>query len=47
MNLTYNNDHINEELKNKIKERFNFFTNGGQKTTFLKPFRVDILQKIV
>lgn len=46
MNLSYNADHISDELKNKIEERFNSFKNG-ERTSFMKPFRVDVLQKIV
>lgn len=45
MNLTYNDDSINEELRNSIKKKFDSYNNGG-KTSFMKPFRVDILQKI-
>lgn len=44
MNLSYNNNQITEELKNKVKKRYESF--GGGKQTFLKPFRVDILQKV-
>ncbi len=43
VNLTYNNDKITSKLKEKIKEKFENF--GGAKRVFLKPFRVDILQK--
>lgn len=46
MNLSYNHDHITNDLKNKIEEKFNSY-NDGKRTAFLKPFRVDILQKIV
>lgn len=45
MNLSYNNDFINEELKENIKIKFDSY-NNGKRTTFLKPFRVDILQKV-
>ena len=45
MNLTYNDNNITNELENKIKDKFNSFNNGKQ-TSFMKPFRVDILQKI-
>lgn len=44
MNLTYNNNLFTKELIEKIKNKFNSF-NHGQKVTFLKPFRIDILQK--
>lgn len=45
MNMTFHDGYkINEELKNKIKNKFNEY--GGGETSFLKPFRVDILQKI-
>lgn len=43
MNLTYNNNNINNELRIKIKEKFDSYNNGNE-TRFLKPFRVDILQ---
>ncbi len=45
MNLSYNDDEISEELKDKIRNKFNSF-NQGKESTFMKPFRVDILQKI-
>lgn len=45
MNLTYNDNNITQELEEKIKDKFNSFNNGKQ-TSFMKPFRVDILQKI-
>ena len=44
MNVTYNDNKIDNGLRNKIKEKYNSF--GGGKLTFLKPFRVDILQKV-
>ena len=44
MHLTYNDDKITEELKKEIEEKFESF--GGSNRVFLKPFRVDILQKI-
>lgn len=43
MNLTYNNDNSDEELEKKVQEKFESF--GGASRVFLKPFRVDILQK--
>lgn len=44
MNLSFNDNKISLELENKIKNKFNTFNNGTD-VTFLKPFRVDILQK--
>ncbi|NVJ52786.1 MAG: methyltransferase domain-containing protein [Campylobacteraceae bacterium] len=44
MNVTYNDNNIDESLRNKVKEKYESF--GGGKLTFLKPFRVDILQKV-
>lgn len=44
MNLTFNENNITPEIREKVKNSFN--SSGGGKTTFLKPFRVDILQKI-
>ncbi|AXX92324.1 SAM-dependent methyltransferase [Malaciobacter molluscorum LMG 25693] len=46
MNVTYNEVSITDELKSKIKEKFDSYNNGDE-ITLLKPFRVDILQKIV
>ncbi|PHO08757.1 SAM-dependent methyltransferase [Malaciobacter canalis] len=46
MNLSYNDIQITDELKYKIKDKFDKY-NDGKETTFYKPFRVDILQKIV
>jgi len=45
MNLSYNDNNITKELEEKIKNKFNSF-NNGKETSFMKPFRVDILQKI-
>ena len=45
MNLSYNDNTITKELEEKIKDKFNSF-NEGKRTSFMKPFRVDILQKI-
>jgi len=45
MNLTYNDNTITQQLEEKIKNKFNSF-NDGEQTSFMKPFRVDILQKI-
>ena len=44
MNLSYNTDCSNEEIEDKVKDKFESF--GGAKKVFLKPFRVDILQKL-
>jgi ubiquinone/menaquinone biosynthesis C-methylase UbiE len=44
MNLTYNNNLLKKELIGKIEKEFNSY-NHGKKVTFLKPFRIDILQK--
>ena len=44
MNLSYNNDNSNEEIEKKVKERFESF--DGANRVFLKPFRVEILQKL-
>lgn len=44
MNLSYNHDHLTSDLKRKIEEKFNTY-NNGERTSFMKPFRVDILQK--
>lgn len=44
MNMTYNDHGMNEEIKQKVKERYESF--GGGRLNLLKPFRVDILQKI-
>lgn len=45
MNLSYNNNNITKQLEEEIKNKFNSF-NNGKETSFMKPFRVDILQKI-
>jgi ubiquinone/menaquinone biosynthesis C-methylase UbiE len=45
MNLSYNDNNITKELEEEIKNKFNSFNNGDE-TSFMKPFRVDILQKI-
>ena len=44
INVSYNENKITEKLKNKIKKKYEEF--GGGELSFLKPFRVDILQKI-
>ncbi|RXJ83721.1 SAM-dependent methyltransferase [Arcobacter sp. CECT 8985] len=46
MNATYNEVTITNELKSKIKDKFDSYNNGNE-ITLLKPFRVDILQKVV
>ncbi len=45
MNLSYNEDNINTKLHEEIKNKFNSY-NNGEITSLMKPFRVDILQKI-
>ena len=45
MNLSYNDNNITKELEEKIKDKFNNY-NNGKDVSFMKPFRVDILQKI-
>ncbi len=46
MNLTYNDDSIDNTLYNKIKEEYLKLANNDESSYFLKPFRVDILQKV-
>lgn len=45
MNLTYNDDTIDESLYNTVQTAYNQFANNDGTANFLKPFRVDILQK--
>jgi len=45
MNLSYNDDDISKELEKKVKEKYLSFANKDESAYFLKPFRVDILQK--
>ena len=45
MNLSYNDNNISKELEKKIEKKFNSY-NDGKNVSFMKPFRVDILQKI-
>jgi len=45
MNLSYNDDNISKELEDKIKAKYLSFANKDESAYFLKPFRVDILQK--
>ncbi|NQY94516.1 MAG: hypothetical protein HRT43_10145 [Campylobacteraceae bacterium] len=45
MNLTYNEDNIDKTLEEKVKEKYLSFAKEDESTSFLKPFRVDILQK--
>ncbi|WP_083657159.1 class I SAM-dependent methyltransferase [Poseidonibacter parvus] len=45
MNQTYNDHTITKQLEEEIENKFNSF-NDGEQTSFMKPFRVDILQKI-
>lgn len=44
MNQTFNSYVLTDEIKHKVKEKFDNI-NGGYRTTFMKPFRIDILQK--
>lgn len=44
MDLTYNDNEISNKLRMEIETKFNSY-NNGKEVTFLKPFRVDILQK--
>lgn len=44
MNHSYNENNHSDELIKKVKEKFDSY--GGGETSFLKPLRVDILQKI-
>ena len=43
MNLSYNDNNINEEIRQKVLKKYENL--GGGELTLLKPFRVDILQK--
>lgn len=45
MNLSYNENRISKELYNKVKEAYFQYANSDESAKFLKPFRVDILQK--
>ncbi|NQY25152.1 MAG: class I SAM-dependent methyltransferase [Campylobacteraceae bacterium] len=45
INQSYNNNELKEELYLKIKEKYLEYSKND-KAEFLKPFRVDILQKI-
>lgn len=45
MNLSYNNDDIKKETIQKVKYKYEEYSKEGL-ASFLKPFRVDILQKI-
>jgi len=49
MNVTYNDNNIDETLRKKVEEKYKSFGTkkcSDEKLTFLKPFRVDILQKV-
>lgn len=49
MKATYNDNNIDENLRKKVKEKYKSFSTkkcSNEKLTFLKPFRVDILQKV-
>lgn len=43
MNLSYNEDNISSEIYEKVKNKYEEYSING-KATFLKPFRVNILQ---
>ncbi len=45
MNLSYNENSLNEKIHEKVKNKYEEYSKNGQ-ATFLKPFRVNILQKI-
>lgn len=45
MNLTYNDDSIDEALHNKVHSEYTRLAEEDGSASFLKPFRVDILQK--
>ncbi|RXK06085.1 SAM-dependent methyltransferase [Halarcobacter bivalviorum] len=44
MKATYNDNNIDETLRQKVKDKYESFSD--KEITFLKPFRVDILQKV-
>jgi len=49
MNVTYNDNNIDETLRKKVEEKYKSYSVkkcSNEKLTFLKPFRVDILQKV-
>ena len=46
INLSYNDDTYDEKIETKIETKYNSFANEEGLTQFLKPFRVDILQKV-
>ncbi|WP_424686725.1 MAG: class I SAM-dependent methyltransferase [Halarcobacter ebronensis] len=49
MNVTYNDNNIDETLRKKVEEKYKSLGTkkcSDEKLTFLKPFRVDILQKV-
>ncbi|WP_164968655.1 class I SAM-dependent methyltransferase [Arcobacter sp. F155] len=49
MNVTYNDNNIDETLRKKVEEKYKSLgvkKCSNEKLTFLKPFRVDILQKV-
>ncbi|NQY21276.1 MAG: class I SAM-dependent methyltransferase [Campylobacteraceae bacterium] len=45
MNLSYNEDSISADIYKDVKKKYEEYANNG-KVKFLKPFRVNILQKI-
>lgn len=46
MNLTFNKDTADIKLEEKIQQKYDSFSDHEGSANFLKPFRVDILQKI-
>lgn len=46
MNLSFNEDNNSKEVIQKVQKAYEGFANDEGKTSFMKPFRVDILQKI-
>lgn len=46
MNLTYNDDAINSDLYQRVKSEYLKLAKEDESAYFLKPFRVDILQKV-
>lgn len=45
MNLSYNEDNIDANIYKEVEKKYNEYSHNG-KAEFLKPFRVNILQKI-
>lgn len=44
MNTSYNDHEISDKVKEKVKKRYEEL--GGKELSLLKPFRVDVLQKV-